>query len=218
MHPEVLNETQLKVLKKLPKLSLLKKKKIYLAGGTALALQLGHRTSIDFDFYTRSHFSTQKLLDELKGEFGQFKPVFEEQDTLRLEIEGTELSFFTYEPQLLRPLVEAKGVYLASPEDIAAMKLAAIVQRGTKRDFIDIYFLIKELGLDKMFRLLQEKYPWYKDNPLIVYRALNYFSDAEKENIEERGIKVFEKDFSWEKAKRKIEEEVKKHQLRLLKY
>src|SRR3990167_11162025 len=108
-------------------------------------------------------------------------------------------------------LPKAPGFYLAG---VAAMKLAAIIQRGTRRDFIDIYFLLNFYTLGELINFAIKKYPGYQQ--MLILRALIYLEDAEKEKYP-RPIKVLDPDFSWEKAKKKIFAEVKQYQLSILK-
>lgn len=209
MYPNILNDNQLTIVKKLklPKLP-----GFYLAGGTALALQIGHRTSIDFDFYSQKSFESLRLTQLLTKTFPNSKTLTQAEDTLRTEIGITELSFFFYPYTILENFTQFQGVNLASLADIAAMKIAAIVQRGTRRDFIDIYFLLKTYSLTQIITFTLKKYPSYQ--PMLVLRALIYFEDAEKANS--RALEIFDTDFSWQKAKKKIFQEVKKYQLSIL--
>lgn len=101
-----------------------------------------------------------------------------------------------------------KGFY--SIEDIATMKIIALVQRGTKRDFIDFYFLLKEFSLAKLVKFTQKKYPNYDE--MLILRALIFFEDAENET-KKRPIKVFKKGFSWLRVKDYIFRQVKAYQL-----
>ncbi|MBI3276935.1 MAG: nucleotidyl transferase AbiEii/AbiGii toxin family protein [Chlamydiae bacterium] len=150
----------------------------YLAGGTALALQLGHRTSLDFDFYSQEEFSEKHLLPHFDKYFRrpQWTLIQSGQGTLIINVREIELSFFYYGYNMLRPCVEVEGVLLASKEDIAAMKLIAIIQRGNMRDFIDMYFLLKEFSLEKIFEYTKKKFPSF--NIYLGLRALVYFDEA----------------------------------------
>ncbi|MDO9530333.1 MAG: nucleotidyl transferase AbiEii/AbiGii toxin family protein, partial [Syntrophales bacterium] len=112
-----------------------------------------------------------------------------------------------YRYPLLRPLVKTEYVDLLSLEDIAAMKMIAIVQRGTKRDFIDVYYLLKNISLERLFDLTQAKYKVF--NKYIGLRALAYFNDAEKEKSG-RGRTTFEK-IDWAKIKKRIIDMVDKY-------
>lgn len=211
-HWKILNREQLEIW---PKLDFLASQGIYLAGGTALALQLGHRTSIDFDFYSRLRFKSADLYKQIKSVFGKTaERTLMEEDTLFCTVKGVELSFFYYEYPLVRPLEEAKGVLIASTEDIAAMKLVAVIQRPAKRDYIDVAFLLRRMQLKQMFSLVEDKYSQF--NRYLALRALNYFDDVEEKDSK-RAIKLFDEDFSWEKAKEEIFEAVKEYQLAMLK-
>ncbi|MFH1902997.1 MAG: nucleotidyl transferase AbiEii/AbiGii toxin family protein [Candidatus Omnitrophota bacterium] len=193
---EVLGKEQKKLL---PALRFLKKAGFYLSGGTSLALQIKHRTSVDFDFYTPSEFDStavyQKFLEQ-KPESILLNRLAE--DTLLLELNNTGVSLFTYPYPLIKSFVISDYLNLASLQDIAAMKMIAIIQRGTKRDFIDLYFLIKKMGLAEILKSSKEKYRGF--NEYLALQALTYFGDAEGEN-KKRKVKFFE-DFDWEKAKK----------------
>lgn len=211
-YTSVLDKNQKAVL---PKLGFLSKKGFYLAGGTALALQIGHRTSVDFDFYIRRHFDAIKLADDIKGVFGDgAKVTLREKDTVFVNIDKVDCSFFWYQYPLIGKIEPVSGVALASLEDIAAMKLIAISHRPVKRDYIDIYYLLEKFSLKEIFSFVNKKYPNF--NRYFAFRALTYFEDiGEREG--KRPIKVLDKNFSWEKAKEKIFAEVRKHQLGILK-
>lgn len=209
-YPKVLNTNQIEIL---DKINLPSKLDFYLAGGTALALQLGHRTSIDFDFYSKKHFESVKLIQLLKESFPKLKVTFQAEDTLRLEIAQTEVSFFNYKYILLDKLKKYKSIKLASIKDIAVMKAVAIVQRGTMRDFVDFYYLLNKYSIKEILAFVKEKYPGYQET--LVLKALVYFEDAEEEK-RKRPIKILDKNFSWEKAKRVILEEVKHYQLSMI--
>lgn len=210
-HPKVLNKDQQEIVKQL---KLPKEESFYLAGGTALALQIGHRTSIDFDFYTQKHFDSAQLADDLERAFPSLGVDFQEENTLRLKVEETELSFFYYRYPLIGELKGYQTLKLASEKDIGAMKITAIIQRGTKRDFIDIFYLLKRYQLDELINFTLKKYP--EQQKIIMLKALTYFRDAEEEKYK-RPISVFDPDFTWEKAKNKIIEEVRRYQLQMIK-
>lgn len=207
---QVFNQNQRRIF---PELKFLTKENFYLAGGTALALQLNHRSSLDFDFYTRNHFKQDLLLAKLKEIFPQkVEETGKAKDTLFVRIDKVNSSFFWYKYPLLSPLLKSDGPKIASLGDIAAMKLIAITGRATERDYIDIFYLIKIFGLEKMFDFTRRKYPSF--NPYFIRRSLTFFEDIKKENGR---VEIFDKNFSWEKAKEKIFEEVKKYQLAMIK-
>lgn len=156
-------------------------KTAYLAGGTALALQLGHRMSVDLDFFTLHEFNETELSSKLKKLSG-----FTEDRTAEWTILGkvgnTKFSMFYYNYPLLDKTIQFENINLASLKDIAAMKIHAIEQRGTRRDFVDVYFLSKTYTLDQMVTFYQEKYSAASDRLVFTIRALDYFEDAEQEN------------------------------------
>lgn len=211
MYLKVLNKKQLFLSRNL---SFLKDHQFYLAGGTALALHLGHRTSWDFDFYTEKEFESKKLLEEIKKNFKNFKDIKFAKNTVILDINGIHASFFHYPYKLLKPFVSFKTLSLVSVEDIAAMKLIAIVQRGTKRDFIDIYFLLLRHSLKDLIGWALKKYRGYSQ--ILILKALLYFEDAEKERYK-RGIDIFDKRVDWQVVKKGIFEKVKAYQLAMFK-
>ncbi len=129
IYQNVLNSNQLDIFKKLNDLP----QDAYMAGGTALALQLGHRTSLDFDFYTKEHFDPERLLIYFQNTFKNIKVESVSNDTLILEMDGISFSLFYYPYQMLKPFVDFCGIKLASIEDVVAMKAIAISMRGKRR-------------------------------------------------------------------------------------
>jgi len=203
-HTEILSEKQKKLL---PKLEPLRDKSFYLAGGTGLAIYIGHRTSLDFDFYSFSSFVSEDIYSLLKQKMGSILPIQKQKDTLILKCEGLNVSLFAYPYDLLRPPEPFEELLLASIEDIAAMKLIAIIQRGSKRDFIDFYYLIKRFGLKKILEFTAKKYEDF--NFYLALQALVYFDDAEKEELSLRHI-TLHKSLEWEEVKNYIRRETKK--------
>jgi hypothetical protein len=210
IHTNILSEIQVGVLKKIRSLS----EQSYLAGGTALALQIGHRTSLDFDFYTKDHFETGLLLKNFQHDLGSVRVDRVAKDTLILTTEGVSVSVFYYPHELIGDLVLFDGIKLASIEDIAAMKMVAISMRGKRRDFIDAYYLLGKFSLKEIVEFTIKKYPSYQ--PMVILKGLIYFKDAEDDGLS-RGIKMFDEKFSWEDAKKKIFNEVEKYQLEIIK-
>jgi len=181
-HAGVLRPAQTKVLRQLsPATSDLQ---FYLGGGTALAIHFGHRHSVDLDFFTSGKLDPLSLFRELGHRRIFLKQEETESGTLRGIVSGVPVSFMEYEYRMLRsPLEWAElGLRIAAPEDLAAMKLAAIVQRGSKKDFIDIYALIREgYALTELLRLYQEKFHFSEIGHVII--ALAYFDDANRERL-----------------------------------
>lgn len=175
-----------------------------MAGGTALALQIGHRTSLDFDFYNKRRFDTQELREEFDGKFQGVREIHLKPNSMEIEIGTIGLSFFFYRYGLIKKPIVFEGILLASKEDIAAMKILAISQRGKRRDFIDIYFLMKEFGLKSILDFTKEKYPMF--NVYVGLQGLVYFEDAEDDPAKGR-FKLL-KEFNWSEIKKYIIKEV----------
>jgi len=175
-YPDILTKKQKEVLMEM---KFLKEKKIHLGGGTAIALQLGHRTSIDFDFYSSEDFEPLVMF-KIFNENMKSKMIQSAKGTLIMEISGIIVSLFLYKYPLIRPIIQYKYVNLLSLEDLSAMKIIAIIQRGKKRDFIDLYFLIKKFGLSKILKFTKKKYGNIF-HPYLALQALVFFDDAEKE-------------------------------------
>ncbi len=170
-----------KRIKFLPTLSFLKDR-FYLAGGTGLALQLGHRDSIDF--FTESHFDTVKLYAEIMETFDGRKMVktLEEKDSLNIIIDNEiKISLLRYPYPLLFPLIQEEYLRIASVGDIGCMKLSAIVARSLEKDYIDLYFILKKISLGDLLPLVQKKMPDLDQN--LVLKSLVYFDDIEPEKI-----------------------------------
>jgi len=156
----------------------------YLAGGTALALQLGHRDSIDFDFFTGEDIDTESLFDRIKKVFKDrdIKKVQEEKNTLTVVVDDNiKISFFTYKYPLLDRLVIEDNLRLASIQDIACMKLSAIVSRSTIKDYVDLYFVLQKIPLGELLNSVVRKFPELDVN--LVLKSLVYFDDLVDEDI-----------------------------------
>lgn len=177
MHTECLTPQSLAVLKSLT--AVVQTHEFVLAGGTAAALQLGHRKSADFDFFTMRRFSTDKILQELRTL--DLKPAIlqEDKDTLTITSDQVKVSFFHYPYPFIERTVDLNGVPIAGLVDIAAMKVFEIAQRGAKRDFVDLYFIVQEAPFAKIAANMLERFGPDRINPVAIGKALVYFSDAE---------------------------------------
>jgi len=154
--------------------------RFYLAGGTALALQFGHRRSLDLDFFSQELFSEDALLQQMQKLVG-FSLVQKASFTLHATIQGTKVSFLGYAYPVLFPMRHFLGVAIADPRDIACMKVTAIASRGTRRDFVDLYVMAQRFGLKEILRLFTQKYAQTNYNKLHILKSLTYFADAEKD-------------------------------------
>lgn len=171
-------------------------KEAYLAGGTALALQLGHRVSVDLDFFTLKEFDEDALSSQLL-QFEEFVQKNKAWRTVQGKIGETEFSLFYYKNTLIEETVEYEGIKLVSKKDIAAMKVDALQGRGTKRDFIDVYFLSKIYKLEEMLNFFDLKYGILEDRWYSILRSLDYFEEADREDLPKMLM-----DVKWEEVKR----------------
>ncbi len=156
----------------------------YLAGGTALALQIGHRISTDLDWFSTKRRLLGMEREEICSALSASAPfeVASEQDGLLFtRLFGADVSFIYQHHPLLEPTIAYRGIHLASPTDIGLMKLAAINSRGTRRDFIDVYCLREIVTLDRLLELATVKYADRPSFLVIAVRALAYFEDAEQQ-------------------------------------
>ncbi len=181
-------------------------KKSYLAGGTALALHLGHRFSVDLDFFTGVVFDEKILSGEL-SQMPQFKEDGTAWRTVWGKISKTKFSLFYYKYPLIKQTIDFEGIQILDKADIAAMKLHAIEDRGTRRDFIDLYFLAREFSMDQMLEFYDQKYEVLREHLYLLVRSLNYFDDAEKE--EEEMPRMIKK-VLWNDVKEFFRQEVKR--------
>ena len=173
-----------------------------LAGGTALALQMGHRISVDLDFFGKQEFTTDEILDLLKD----FKPisiVTQSKNILVLNVQNVKVDFVNYQYPLISELIMGENIRLHSIPDIAAMKLAAIAGRGRKRDFYDLYFLLQKFPLSMIIDFYNQKYP--DGSEMMVARSLTFFEDAN----EDESPRLLEDVVSWNEVKEVILEQVK---------
>jgi len=153
--------------------------KFYLAGGTALALQIAHRRSIDFDFFSEQEFDTWVVRKRL-ALLGDYKLSSESEQILDGRLNNVRISFFNLPYKLIKPEIRFNHLRVVSREDIAAMKLSAISMRGSRKDFIDLFFLLKEFSLDEMIGFYEQKYGKNEENVYCALKGLVYFADAEK--------------------------------------
>ena len=152
----------------------------YLAGGTGLALQLGHRRSADLDLFSEPEFATTDLRARLRGLEG-LRDLETAPGTLHLELNGTKVSFLHYPYPLLFPPRQLDMLTIADPRDIACMKVDAIANRGSRRDFVDLYTAASRYGLRDILEWFGTKYASTPYNRVHVFKSLTYFRDAEQE-------------------------------------
>lgn len=176
-----------------------------LVGGTSLALQIGHRQSIDLDFFGKPAASQDEILDMLVS-FGNYRIRNRTNNILQLIVNNVMVDIVDYSryPWIDTPL-QYGSITLASPKDIAAMKINAIEGRGSKKDFVDIYFLLHRYSLEELLGFYAQKYPNHS-----IFRALlslSYFNDAE-----EQAMPMMLKPTIWEDVKTAVSLAVKRFQ------
>ena len=180
-HPEILTPRQTEVLRRLgPPVS---RHGFHLGGGTAIALHLGHRRSVDFDWFRQPLLEDPlELARDLQEEGIPFVTGWTRRSTLYGTVRGVRVSFFQFRYRFLRPLIlwPEPSCHLAALEDLACMKLSAISQRGSRKDFVDLFALGRHgFSLQQMLGWYREKFE-VDDIAHLLY-ALVYFDDADKE-------------------------------------
>ncbi|PJA06220.1 MAG: hypothetical protein COX70_09955 [Flavobacteriales bacterium CG_4_10_14_0_2_um_filter_32_8] len=208
-YQDTIEPSTLELLKKLQSENLIKD--FQLAGGTALALQIGHRKSIDLDLFIQKDFDTNTLLEFLEEKY-QFAMNYSSLNTLKGCIDNVQLDFITHKYPLVNNTTNLDGVYLLSIEDIAAMKLNAIAGNGTRsKDFIDIYFILQQFTLDEILIFYKKKYSFR--NQLQVIKSLTYFDDIDIQDWPEM---LLEKNITLSKITQTINRHVQKFSKKLL--
>ncbi len=154
----------------------------YLAGGTALALMEGHRISVDLDVFTELLRDTEEVLGRLRRHAPGVAVTSVRAGTVYAEVLGVQVSVIEYGYPLLGPTVssDSEGMRLASRDDIAAMKLSAIANRGSRKDFVDLWILLnRHRSLAEYLQLFEEKFG-VRDRGHVI-RSLVHFNDAERD-------------------------------------
>lgn len=156
--------------------------RFYLAGGTALALQLGHRLSVDLDFFTPTE-DVPTLRPALEKALAPFRATLADSSwgNLVYLANNIRLGFYGYGHPLIAPLVEEKNIRLASVADIALMKLDALLSRAMRKDFYDLYFICQKMSLRQILDLAPQKYPSVRDFEAQTVKRLVYFESAEQD-------------------------------------
>lgn len=149
----------------------------YLVGGTGLALQLGHRLSIDIDLFTQEEFSPESIIESLRYHF-DIQVLSISKNTLLSQINNIKTDFIRHNYPLINAPISEDNITYLSLEDIAAMKLNVISNSGKRmKDFIDIYYLLEHFSLKEMLNFYQFKYSHH--NPLIPLKSINYFGELD---------------------------------------
>lgn len=205
LHTKILPENQFQLFEILSTQSFITD--FYLAGGTGLALQIGHRRSLDFDFFKPEDFETSGIINILI-KIGRYERDNEETNTINGSLDNVKISFFGYKYKVLDDFKIYKNIKLAGVRDIAAMKLEAIAGRGSKKDFVDMFFLLKQFTLEEIFTFHKIKYGIGLNNQYHHLKSLVYFADAEAE-----AMPVMVKPLYWNDVKKQIVSTVKEFKL-----
>lgn len=197
----------------IPKLSTLPGiKDFYLSGGTALALQLGHRESEDLDFFNLKDFNPEDLAQELL-KVGTLQDTEISKGTLNTFINSVKLQFLHYPYPILEKSIIWNGIELSSVIDIACTKLVTISMRGSKqslrskdlkKDFIDLYVILKKYSLEELFIKLRKKYQNTNYSTTHILKSLVYFDDADAQPMPKMHIPL-----DWMEVKKKITSQLK---------
>jgi len=181
MYPEAISSKRQKIFQKLKNFP-----QFYLAGGTALALQIGHRMSDDFDLFTEKDISAD-LLEEVEKTFkgSTIDIITNHSEQLSLIIDQTKVDFVKYPFSLISGLIEYEKVKIIKIPEIAAMKAYTIGRRATYKDYIDLYFIVSEKhsSLSEIIKISKEKFKEHFD-PRLFLEQLVYLEDIQEEPIQ----------------------------------
>lgn len=174
LHEKTVENSTLKLLKDLQTMPMLKNTR--LVGGTALALQYGHRQSIDLDFFGSFTSDNDELVENMR-QLGSVRIISMKPNIKVIILNGVKIDIVNYKYRWIDEAVKENDLSLASPKDISAMKVNAIEGRGTKKDFIDLYFLLQHYSLNEILGFYALKYP--DNSSFRALMSMGYFDDAE---------------------------------------
>jgi len=194
LHYKTIDTKTLELLKEIEKIDIFKN--LRLVGGTALALQLGHRVSVDLDFFGLLKADKISILNALHS-IGKVKTIQNTENIHIYTVNNLKIDLVNYPYPWLSAMLYQDNLRLADLPDIAAMKLAAITGRGSKKDFIDIYFLLKHYTLNQLLTFYNKKYD--DGSIFLVLKSLVYFEDADADVMPN----LFKK-LAWETVKTSI--------------
>ncbi|MEO0292623.1 MAG: nucleotidyl transferase AbiEii/AbiGii toxin family protein [candidate division WOR-3 bacterium] len=176
----------------------------YLAGGTGLALQLGHRKSLGLDFFSSEIFNTEVFLKNIHPD----KTLLVREETIHCEIGKVKFSFLFYNQPLVFPTLTWRGIKLADWRDITAEKIKAIAQRGTKKDFYDLFAVLQlRLSIDEACGIFKKRFASTDVNMYHVLKSITFFEEAEEEPPPILLVK--DEGWRWEKVKEFFEKNIK---------
>jgi hypothetical protein len=177
--PFIISPQTFKLIQELQRLPELRE--FYLVGGTSLALQLGHRNSIDIDLFSQNDFTAEQIEELLKPKF-EYSATLSRRNTVLAVVNSIKTDFIKHSYPFILPPITEEGITFLSKEDIAAMKFHAIIQSGKRlKDFIDVYYLLQHFSMKQMIEFFTQKYSY--SNPMIAMKAINFFDEID-ENID----------------------------------
>jgi len=204
LYKETVESTTLELLNSLQSQPYLKG--FYLVGGTALALRIGHRKSVDLDLFSNFSFDVVQLLENLTADYN-FNLFFSANNTIKGSIDSIKVDLLSHRYPLIAELVVEEKIEMLSLQDIIAMKLNAISTSGQRvKDFIDIFYLLRKFSIEQMIGYYKEKYTQY--NEVSVLKSLVYFDDVDFNDWPEI---TTEPRLKWQVVKDELEKSVKKY-------
>ena len=174
-----------------------------LVGGTALALQEGHRDSVDIDMFGTEEMDEIRISSELQT-MGNTTNLSKSKTILTFVVDNVKVDIVKYPYPWLNPEIVEENIRMASKEDIAAMKINAITGRGSKKDFIDLHLLLKHFSLSEIMEFYEKKYNYA--SVFLALKSLHYFDDADIQ----KDPKIHSK-LTWNKIKSDLQKELKEY-------
>jgi hypothetical protein len=207
LHEGCVSEGLLALVRKLEKEEVFKD--YFLVGGTALALQIGHRKSDDIDLFTQKEPQIPEITKFLKQNYGgKYQLINSQRMIYQVMIEGIKVDFVHHPFELVEAVHHEGDVAYLGKKDIAAMKLHVIETNGSRaKDFVDIFFLLKEISLEKMFEYYRKKYS--TDNIFNTKRSLGYFEDVPKGSWKE--VRLVDRKVTASLVKKTITDAIRKY-------
>ncbi len=198
LQKETIKDNTLELLKKLQREETLSTTR--LVGGTALALQIGHRISVDLDLFSKEPLDINAIEQILTHKFN-FSTHFISKGSVRGEIDGIKIDILHHPYEWIDDPVCEEDIIMASLQDITAMKLNSIIHNGTRpKDFLDVAYLSQYFSYDDMRSLLVQKYPEY--DPILLDRCINYFDDIETDFVAD--IRLVDGRVNFNKVKQRL--------------
>jgi predicted nucleotidyltransferase component of viral defense system len=151
-----------------------------LVGGTGLSLKLGHRISIDIDLFSKEKIENEVIINCLSETFqNKFVLISSNKVGIFCKINNIKVDLIHYNFDLINPIEEFENLRIVSSEDIAAMKIQAILGRGVKKDFYDLFELLNQFSLNEIIQFHKSKYPLQTLN-ITIPQAFTYFEEADE--------------------------------------